>query len=904
MSLRWASLPESDWGAFAAAVAFLDGRLGQRSTLEWALGLDAGESVKRRAVLEVLDSPKGRQLREPWRSAWRLIEESWNRPGKTASPGHGSYVVGDWIAKGDRSGALIQEIVALVEPILKVDVLGDPPRRPKSPTDLLSLGLTSGEIVDPAEIGLSGITDRPFLIELGHELDAAVVRGLDIGRRIGSEEGRGLWRLGGINRVYFVPKTELAAEEHEPDEFHDGIAPSVKLLYATIARLVEVDRDASLSFARRWQSMTTPIHTRLWAAVARDRRIAAPSEVAEFLRACDDKKFWNLHSFPEVAELRSRRFAELDTADQRAVLKRLRKQPPRNQWPKDVERSRLDDARIFWALRELRRIEIAGGNLPDGDKAWMTALWPKFESLWWMTRLDEGFPGTPMARFVPANPDSQYDLQEGPSRLAALELALSSGRRAWDDDPAQRAADWMQLPGRSEAVLADFEAVPDGGTAYPNVWNRFGWTHAPPQATEEITDVDIRRSGGRVLMLLERLSEHTVTTAIEGIAAWLDTWKARIIELPSLIKVWLRLWPIAVDATNAQQSEDEPPDLNVVATAAGDREPMDLDTLNTPVGKLVGVFLEACPTVSQGDRPFNSDKGLRLMRDAAISAEGRSGLIAKHRMIESVSWFLAADPEWTTNNLLNSLRSDAQEAVALWRAVARKTHFTKLLLIIGAAMVERAVDMRLGRETRRSLVLSLVVESLYALREGRDPAVPHARIQQMLRFLDDEVRGYAANVPQRFVSELTGQANPQSPSGSAEELFRSAVRPFLEQVWPQERSLVTPGVARALADLPAVCGEAFAEAVDAIDRFLVPFECWSMLEYGLYGEDDGEPKLSRIDNPVKADAFLRLLDRTIGTAEGAIIPLDLAGALEQVRLVAPQLAETQRFRRLAALTRH
>jgi hypothetical protein len=174
----------------------------------------------------------------------------------------------------------------------------------------------------------------------------------------------------------------------------------------------------------------------------------------------------------------------------------------------------------------------------------------------------------------------------------------------------------------------------------------------------------------------------------------------------------------------------------------------------------------------------------------------------------------------------------------------------------------------------------------------------------MLRVLDDEVRGYAANVLQRFVMELTEKSTSPSDSGSPEELFRRAVRPFLAQVWPQERSLATPGVARSLSDLPAVCGEAFSEAVDAIDRFLVPFECWSMLEYGLYGDDGGEPKLSRINNSVKAEAFLRLLDRTIGTAEGAVIPLDLADALEQVRLVAPQLAETQRFRRLGALARH
>ena len=91
--------------------------------------------------------------------------------------------------------------------------------------------------------------------------------------------------------------------------------------------------------------------------------------------------------------------------------------------------------------------------------------------------------------------------------------------------------------------------------------------------------------------------------------------------------------------------------------------------------------------------------------------------------------------------------------------------------------------------------------------------------------------------------------------------------------------------------------------MDAIERFLVPFECWSMSNYGLYGEEDGKSKLSSIDNHVKADAFLRLLDLTIGTAEGSVIPYDLADALDQVRRVAPNLAENQVFRRLATAAR-
>ena len=117
------------------------------------------------------------------------------------------------------------------------------------------------------------------------------------------------------------------------------------------------------------------------------------------------------------------------------------------------------------------------------------------------------------------------------------------------------------------------------------------------------------------------------------------------------------------------------------------------------------------------------------------------------------------------------------------------------------------------------------------------------------------------------------------------------------------RSLATPGVSGALADLPATSGEAFAEAVDAVARFLVPFECWSMINYGLYGDEGEAKKLAIINDEAKAQALLKLLDLTIGTSEGAVIPHDLTDALDQVRSVAPALVDSPVFRRLSTAAR-
>ena len=291
------------------------------------------------------------------------------------------------------------------------------------------------------------------------------------------------------------------------------------------------------------------------------------------------------------------------------------------------------------------------------------------------------------------------------------------------------------------------------------------------------------------------------------------------------------------------------------------------------------------------------------MRDTVIEANGRSGLIVRHRLIEHLPFFLQADRSWTNEHLVTPLMANDEASLALWRAVARRTQFKDVLEIIGNAMTERAADRRLGRETRRSLVFGLVVESLHAFREQREPAVPNARIQQMLRALDDEIRASAANAIQQFISELSSKAIAGEEAPSAADLFRSAGKSFLQNVWPQERSLATPGVSGAFAELPATSGEAFVEAVNAIERFLVPFECWSMINYGLYGEDGEVKKLTMINSEAKAKAFLRLLDLTVGSSEGAVVPYDITDALDQILSVFPEAAKSQIYRRLAAAAR-
>jgi hypothetical protein len=906
----WAYLDEHDRLVFRAARAFLNNRLAEPGTIEWAAQLGSDRRIERIAIASLLSSQRASVAEEPWATAWHLIEESWSETPVESGPS--IYDTQARLRAGDRSGAVISAIVDLVAPRLKVEPVSGfyrqfpkAPRRPKTFRDMLSAGLSSGELVDLNVLELARIDDVPFLRALASALERAVDHGLDIGRRIGWDGQSRLWQLGDLNRVYYVvPGRRTPDGTEDPDAYHHGIAPAIKLLYAVVARIGELNPEEELSFVRRWRLTNSLVHTRLWAAAARNSQLVSAAEMDDFFLALDDTKFWDMHAFPEIAELRATRFGELGHKVQEALIIRLRKGPPRNFWPKKAEPEKVKSGRLFWTLRELKRIDLANGNLPSNVKQWLDAEIGQFSDLVDMSA-DEGFPGGITVSDVLPNPDDRYDALEGAVRLRALETALGSCRNGWNDDPARRADDWLRQPANTALVLNDLALAERGGDEFPRLWDRFGWAHSPAQPeTADDQPRDLQDEADRALALLTQLSDRTVSAAIEGVSSWLERWRWQVMASLLGLTVWLKVWPFAVAATNSQAESEDSADLSVIAaTTDHDREPKDLDTLNTPAGKLVMVFIAAYSSLGQIADPFAAGTAARQMRDVLISANGRSGLIARHLLVQRLPYFLRVDRAWTEENLVAPLLKENGASLALWRAIARATRFTDVLKVIGNAMAERATDRRLGRETRGRLVFSLVIEALHAFRERRAPAVPNARILQMLRTLDDEVRATAANAVQQFVQQLSTKPTQDGKPPSAASLFRSAAAPFLRDVWPQERSLATPGLSKALADLPATSREAFADAVEAIERFLVPFECWSMVDYGLYGDEGETKKLSMIDDEGKARALLRLLDLTVGTSEGAVVPYDLTDALDQIRSVAPHLVESVSYRRLSTVAR-
>lgn len=882
----------------SSTIAFLKDRLAKKETVEWAVKLTASETVKRQAILHWLDREEGINLREPWRSAWRLIEESWRKPDPT-NVLWDKRVIRERLQARDRSDTLVSAIVDLVAPRLVVEPhphwarqFYKFPKTPRTFHDIFRSRLTSGKVMNPRFLKLEEVTEKRFLVSLAYGLDAAFARGLDVDSRIGRQGQEHL----SLQRVYYVSERESDDEMHEADAHREGIAPSVKFLYAVTSRLIDVDPSSAHGLVNRWKQAESPIPLRLWAAISRDPRITPAGEVGEFLLNLDQAMFWDVRYYPEIAELRARRFADLSDAMQKVIAKKIRKGVSRRFWRKETPAQFIVETRLKWIAREFRRIEAVGGILPTHHKAWLDSCIQQFPDLADMDRIDEK--RTVKVRDISPKPDHSLDFLTGFSRLRALERALSSPSHGLGDDLAGKAYAWMSEEDRPLLVLEDMESTGNGGADFPRVWEKFGWVHSPPVEQERKTG-----EAGRVLRLLAILPEDILSTAIGGIAYWLYFWRKQVVADPVWSEIWNRVWPLAVEQTNADDLPDNRLGLNLEVWFSKDKRE-DLDTRNPATGRIIDVFLAACPDLTQDSRPFDHRKVLRVVRDQIVNASGRSRLIGKHRLIEAIGYFLSADEDWTREHLIRPLRAADEDSLALWRAVSLGRQSEDVLRIIGDDMTTRANDHRLSRDTRRALAFRLVVETLHALREQRKPAVEYDRVQQMIRRLDDqEVRVSCANAVTQFLLQMSSPANKEPGAPSREDLFQSVIRPFLENVWPQERSLSSPGLSHMFAQLPALAGCSFAEAVDTVERFLTPFSCWTLSDYQLHGSLNGMPRLAVIADDAGAAALLRLLDRTVGKEPDAVAPHDLGEALAQVREVAAHLVQVPSYRRLEAAAR-
>ncbi len=879
-------------------ISFLRGRFEETKVLKWAIESNKNININRPAIRLLLQID-GPTLSEPWLTAWRLIEESWRNPLVDQTD---LYHVSDRLEAGERTSAVIRAISDLVEPGISINPNfspGSTRRKYKTLHDLIEVSLTSGELLNPSELGLSNLTanDKDFMVALANALDAAVIKGVEIGQYAGWKGDDHLWLLGGLSLVEY-DKTVQDFNMDEPDVLNRGIAPSVKLLHEVVSMLAKVDFNAANKFVLRWKTRENPVHLRLWASFSNNPQITPAKVVGQVLLNLNKREFWLNEDYPEIAAMRANRFSEFDDKMKVVVATRIRKGPPLELWPPRFRSTIKRQDRIVYSIQELKRIQSKGGELPHNVNSWMESICVEFPELSEIAPTEPARQRATMIAYELPSSDSRFSGLVGIERLRALEESLSP----FGGGRGNGAAAWIKQSGNTLLILGELESLEREEANFPRVWEHFGWSHTPMTEKGELdTNRDLSSEANRVIELLSVLSKANLMSASKGIVNWLDTWREIVVKDPSWAEVWCRIWPIVQENTNSDSELTE----TTIRRYTSNADWLDLDTLNKPEGRLIEVFLAACQFSINHKLRYLDQTHLLTVRDEIVKTSGKSRSIAIIRLTIGIDFFLKADPVWTKEHLILPLRGDSGETLALWQMIGRQLRSSRLLKFVGQEMINRTRDSRLDKQTRRNLAHNVISESLHAFLNDRSAAVDNNRVQQMIRNLDDETRVYCAIQVSRFLVNRSKE-NDQNPDlPRAVIVFQTAIVPFIKYIWPKEKSLATPGVSKGLANLPVYAQEAFAEAVEVIDHLLVPFDCRSLYVYGLRSTNDKDrfEFLRRIDDENKAKALLRLLDRTIGTAETSYYPYELGDALDQISSIAPSLNGSQEFKRLSTLAR-
>ena len=820
-------------------------------------------------------------MAEPWYTAWQLIQESWRvsayvdlDAARTAT-----FEIRRRLERGDRSLALAEKIAEFARPGV---VLDDPweslgvdrkeNARPTTWNRLFRAELRTADVGELRRVDLTGSEEAGFLSNLIRSLEAVVDRGVALATWIHGKEDSDVLGLSGHQRVYFVG----SGPDQSMEDVARGIAPSVKLLHAAVERLAEVDLQAASKLARRWLRMGGFVRRRLWAALARNDRLVTPAELKNVLLGSEDREFWLVDPYPELAEVRALRFQEFDPETQDALLIRLRSGPHSALWP-DVDADRLHAWSLRIAVREVRRIREAGCTLSLEVEEWLDSKSAELTGLE-SAAADHGSTGDGKVGLEQVQPDRELYGYSGSALLAELNRQLAT------EDPFYQGPAGTWLETEAATVLATMTEQADQGLDYPQLWRALGQRHLPPgDDSSEPAVQDATAAPVEVLKLVEKLDDTTLAAAVKQIVHWWNKWAALVPLDTRAHRAWLRLWPHAVVLVNAKSS----------------RIPFDSEMANTPAGDLGRIAWQFARHLGQEQR-LSDDPEFGRILSAISNAPGRAKSLGLAHMVCRVSWFLHIDQSWAERQLVPALKERSEQAILLWDSFCRLGlgwGIPKILAARAMETAERTEQPRLSTWSRQRLVSSLVLDALASfLQHEREPVVETVQLQQLIRRLDGEVRRVCALELWRCLRNR-GERSP-----GPEEFFRKAVAPFLAQVWPQERDLVSRGVGHFMAGIPAASRGEFVAAVDAVERFLVRGSVTSHIEYGFHGEEDGKPLLEIIiDTEERAAALLRLLHLTVGYGEDAVTPMGLDELMAQIRKVAPPLVQRPEFAHLVTL---
>ena len=238
-------------------------------------------------------------------------------------------------------------------------------------------------------------------------------------------------------------------------------------------------------------------------------------------------------------------------------------------------------------------------------------------------------------------------------------------------------------------------------------------------------------------------------------------------------------------------------------------------TLNTTAGKYAGAAMKRIREVtSKTSRPITNEQK-SILDQISGDDSGSTGIVM---LVFWVDWLYRNETDWTTRHVLPRLRwgratpsNDLYEEVrTLWGVVAFRGSITpELVPVLGADLwtaVQHHKELDHGEKLVRFFVYVSMSPQTGLIDESTCRETAHIVIRD---------NPWHVGVALRRVLDKGKDDQPR------EQVWREFVGPWLDRFWPREKALNTGQSSWALVEVIMATGDAFPEAVDWANGYLM-----------------------------------------------------------------------------------
>jgi hypothetical protein len=589
---------------------------------------------------------------------------------------------------------------------------------------------------------------------------------------------------------YDVP----SVADHAQNELRIGFLPLVRVCAELWVRAARIDAGRARAFAQGWKSAGLRITSRLWLfTVLRDPE-ASSTTMARALLELGQTDFWRIHK-EAIDVLKAVRLGQTDRAE--ALVGRILEGPSDLDFLEPELSVRVRDREIWMRLMALREASA----LPEVAERELLSI---IEQHGWHQPLTEPEYFTFWSGGVRAGPIGD----PAPLREAAREQRVEIAAWLERDDPLHQMDLWRTYCSSDPAGALDSLIAAQPPDRFMARWEDLLWSVARPEQRNVPVLVRAMNNLHRyvddlLLSITHPLTDAYVSTvereiAVEG--GW-----------------WDRLWCLAERWSTPGHAEGLDPGFSLMGHA-----------INAPGGKLARLLLRPMGPAWNG-LPAAERESIENRLALVVGSGTTAGLHGRAVVVEFIAWLHRYTPQLASGSLKNAIAAAGADGVALRSILVGMSRNvgTELRLLLRDEVFQGVVEYQGDDGTAvRNAASRIIAEVLDDLEReiGDAGKLARGRAKQTLIRAGEGIRIGAASILGDWLKDV--------PANERAAQWRERYRPVFKDLWPLDRKYRNERTSRALANFAVAAGEAFPDAFDVVQHYLVPMtDAWPQLHF-------------------------------------------------------------------------